>query len=61
MDTARKQYFRRYIGRGENHIIEEKIELVSDAGDRVSFDLSVWPANLDDRGSRLAQAKVQSV
>jgi N4-gp56 family major capsid protein len=38
----RKGYFsKRFIGRGENYVIEQKDDLTSDAGDRVSFDLSV--------------------
>lgn len=42
VDTNRKGYFtRKFEGRGENNIIEQKMEVASDAGDRVSFDLSV--------------------
>jgi N4-gp56 family major capsid protein len=42
VDIARESYWnRKFQGRGENNIIEEKVELTSDAGDRVSFDLSV--------------------
>lgn len=38
----RNGYFsKRFIGKGENNIIEQKDDLTSDAGDRVSFDLSV--------------------
>jgi len=31
----------RFVGKGENNVVEEKKELESEAGDRVSFDLSV--------------------
>ena len=41
-DVAREGYWsRKFMGKGQNNIIEEKTELSSDAGDRVSFDLSV--------------------
>jgi N4-gp56 family major capsid protein len=41
-DIRRRGYFkRRFMGKGENNIIEEKTEIKEDAGDRVSFDLSV--------------------
>ena len=42
VDANRKGYFtRKFIGRGENNIIEEKMDIASDAGDRLSFDLSI--------------------
>lgn len=42
VDVNRKGYWsRKFEGRGDNNIIEEKLEISSDAGDRVSFDLSV--------------------
>lgn len=42
VDTARQSYWsRKFMGKGQNNIIEEKLEIASDAGDRVSFDLSV--------------------
>jgi N4-gp56 family major capsid protein len=38
----RNSYFnKKFVGKGENNIIEEKMDLASDAGDRISFDLSV--------------------
>lgn len=40
-DTEKQQYFTRFIGQGENNIIERKVELETDAGDEVSFDLSM--------------------
>ena len=41
-DVKRDGYWsRKFMGKGQNNIIEEKTELSSDAGDRVSFDLSV--------------------
>lgn len=42
IDTNKKSYFgRKFIGTSENSIIQRKTELESDAGDRISFDLSV--------------------
>ena len=42
VDVNRKGYWsRKFIGQGMNNIIEQKDELVSDKGDRISFDLSV--------------------
>ncbi len=42
VDAIEKSYFnRKFVGTGENNIIEEKTDLKDDAGDRVSFDLSV--------------------
>lgn len=42
VDSSRKSYFgKKFIGPDENNIIQQKTELDSDAGDRVSYDLSV--------------------
>ena len=42
IDTLEKAYFsKKFVGKGDNNIIEEKTELKGDVGDRVSFDLSV--------------------
>ncbi|RBO54656.1 N4-gp56 family major capsid protein [Rhodovulum sp. BSW8] len=42
VDVLHKAYFsRKFVGVGDNNIIEQKTELESDKGDRVSFDLSV--------------------
>lgn len=53
VETAKKSYFERFIGESENSIIQRKTELDSDAGDRISFDLSVQlrgrPTSGDDR------------
>lgn len=39
VDTEKEMYFSRFIGKGQNNIIERKVELEEDAGDRVQFDL----------------------
>lgn len=42
VDVARKGYWsKKFIGKGQNNIIEEKLDIASDSGDKVSFDLSV--------------------
>jgi len=42
VDALSKSYFqKKFIGTGDNAIIHQKTELESDAGDTVSFDLSV--------------------
>lgn len=42
VDQIKKSYFeKKFVGTDENSIIQRKTELESDAGDRVSFDLSV--------------------
>ena len=41
-DTEKQSYFAgRFIGEGENNVIERKVDLEQDAGDRISFDLSM--------------------
>ncbi len=40
--TNRKSYWtKKFVGRGDNNIIEEKTELTADSGDRISFDLCI--------------------
>lgn len=42
IDQVKKSYFeRKFIGEGENSVIQKKTELETDSGDRISFDLSV--------------------
>lgn len=40
-DTEKQMYFTRFIGQGENNIIDRKVDLESDAGDEIRFDLSM--------------------
>lgn len=53
VETTKKSYFERFIGTSENSVIQRKTDLESDAGDRISFDLSVQlrgaPTSGDDR------------
>jgi N4-gp56 family major capsid protein len=42
MDVMKSGYFtRKFVGRGDNNVIEERTELEADAGDTISFDLAV--------------------
>lgn len=41
IESDKQTYYNRFIGTGENNIIERKTELEDDAGDLVKFDLSV--------------------
>lgn len=41
VDTAKQMYFRKFVGTSENSIIQEKVELETDAGDTIRFDLSM--------------------
>lgn len=42
VDIAKKSYFeRKFVGTDQNSLIQRKTDLESDAGDRISFDLSV--------------------
>lgn len=40
-DVMKEMYFDKFIGEDMNNIVQRKTELENDAGDRVSFDLSV--------------------
>lgn len=41
LETTKKSYWNKFEGRSDNSVIQVKNDLSSDAGDRVSFDLSV--------------------
>lgn len=41
IETDKQSYFTRFIGAGENNIIERRTDLEDDAGDTLKFDLSV--------------------
>ena len=54
VDTMHKGYFqKKFIGKGDNNIIEQKTDLEADAGYEITFDLSVQlrgrPTTGDDR------------
>ena len=41
VETDKLTYWTKFIGAGENNIIERKTELEEDAGDEIRFDLSM--------------------
>lgn len=40
-DTDKQSYWTRFVGKGQNNIIERKVELEDEAGDTIQFDLSM--------------------
>jgi N4-gp56 family major capsid protein len=40
-DTEKQSYWSKFIGKGENNIVERKVELEDEAGDTIQFDLSM--------------------
>ena len=62
IDTAKKSYFtRKFIGDGENAVIQRKTELDSDQGDRISFDLSVQLRGKPVRGDNRAKGTEENL
>ena len=62
IDTAKKSYFtRKFVGEGENSLIQRKTELDSDSGDRISFDLSVQLRGRPVRGDNKAKGTEESL
>lgn len=62
VDTIRKSYWnKKFIGKGENNIIEEKMDVASDAGDRVSFDLSVQLRQKPTFGDKRVKGKEENL
>lgn len=62
IDTLHKSYFtKKFQGKGENNIIEEKTELESDQGDRISFDLSVQLRGTPTQGDARVKGKEENL
>lgn len=62
VDTRKKSYFEnRFIGTGDNSIIQRKTELETDAGDRISFDLCVQMRNKPTYGDAKLEGKEESL
>lgn len=62
VETAKKAYFtRKFSGTDANSIIQRKTELESDAGDRVSFDLSVMLRNKPTAGDARVKGKEENL
>lgn len=61
-EFTKKSYFtRKFIGEEANSIIQRKTELESDAGDRVSFDLSVTLRNKPTPGDNRVEGKEENL
>ncbi|EDM71056.1 hypothetical protein RAZWK3B_16705 [Roseobacter sp. AzwK-3b] len=58
----RNSYFnKKFVGKGENNVIEEKMDIASDAGDRVSFDLSVKLRQRPTFGDKRVKGKEENL
>lgn len=62
VDVNRKGYWnKKFIGKGDNNIIEEKTDIASDAGDRISFDLSVQLRQRPTFGDKRVKGKEENL
>lgn len=62
IDAEKDSYFtRRFVGEGDNAVIQKKTELQSDAGDRVSFDLSVQLRGRPTTGDNRLEGKEENL
>jgi N4-gp56 family major capsid protein len=62
VEAAKKSYFsRKFIGEDDNSVIQRKTELETDAGDRVSFDLSVMLRNRPTSGDNRVKGKEENL
>lgn len=62
VDTQKKSYFtRKFVGEGDNSLIQRKTELDSDAGDKISFDLSVQLRGRPVRGDAKAKGTEENL
>lgn len=60
-DTIKESYFEKFIGESMNSIIQRKTELEQDAGDKVSFDLSVRLRNAPTYGDNRVEGKEEQL
>lgn len=62
VDVRKKSYFEaRFIGTSENSVIQRKTELESDAGDTISFDLSVHLRGKPTYGDNRVEGKEENL
>lgn len=62
VDTRKKSYFEnRFIGTGDNNIIQRKTELEADSGDKISFDLCVQLRNKPTYGDAKLEGKEEGL
>jgi N4-gp56 family major capsid protein len=62
VDIRKKSYFEaRFIGTSDNSVIQRKTELEQDAGDRITFDLSVHLRGKPTYGDNRVEGKEESL
>ncbi len=62
VDVTRKSFWgRKFVGKGENNIIEEKMDVAADTGDRVSFDISVRLRQAPVKGDATLEGKEENL
>lgn len=62
LETTKKSYWdQRFVGETDNHVIQRKTDLESDAGDRIQFDLSVQLRGKPTRGDSRAKGTEENL
>lgn len=62
IDQIKKSYFeKKFVGTSDNSIIQRKTELESDAGDKISFDLSVQLRGEATEGDQRLEGKEENL
>lgn len=61
LETTKKSYWERFIGTSDNSVIQRKTEVDSDAGDRISFDLSVQLRGKPTSGDNRLKGKEENL
>lgn len=62
VDQVKKSYFeKKFVGTSDNSVIQRKTELESDAGDRISFDLSVQLRGEHTEGDTRLEGKEENL
>jgi N4-gp56 family major capsid protein len=62
VDQVKKSYFeKKFIGTSDNSVIQRKTELESDAGDQISFDLSVQLRGEATEGDKRLEGKEENL
>ena len=61
VDYAKKRWFKKFTGRSENSIVQEKVELDQNAGDTIYFDLSMRLRGGMTTGDNVLQGNEESL
>lgn len=62
LETMKKAYFeRKFVGISDNHVIQRLTDLESDAGDEITFDLSVQLRNKPTSGDNRLEGKEEQL